>query len=754
MTALLTSGKPGFPHVWHLPELSPAARSQRYGQCTIEMPAVLTAGEYTTITFHFTMGEVGLTVGGRLRIAWRWPMDWHDLQTSDPAEAGYVTAVADTGADRTAELSVTFQQMGDLDPWMHCLDVELTAGTLVQGDTIRLVCGDRTQGGQGWRAPTCRVNAANFLLLVDPDHTDRWLHLTDPPSFAVVPGAPVRLIAVAPAEGMVNEAVDLLVRGEDQWGNPTPLGDGALELSGADFAHSSINPVFAVEQYTVTENPAVTRYALRFHQPGDYRLRATQPSTNLQADSNSVRIHAEQPRRQLFFGDLHSGQTEIGCGAGTLAEHYQFARDVAGLQFVTHQANDHYITLPLWEQTRELAVTFNEPDNFIVFLGCEWSPPTEDGGDRNVIYRDDETRLRRSGRFYTESEPDPEPDIPTAPEFHAAFADAQIMVNMHVGGRPTNLDYHVPALEPLAEIHSTHGTSEWFVMDALRRGYRVGITAGADGVTGRPGADHPGWRLNRNVRSGLTGVYATALTREGLWEAFQARRCYATTGARIRLWLEVDGHPMGAAYATEEQPLIHLTVQGTAAIERIDLLRGTDVLSSWQIAAHDEERLRVLWSGTERMGTARAQRVVWDGTLQLTAATLTDLQPIGLQSAVDRVQLQDAHTVTWQSATAGNHMGFTARLVDDGAGRGQLTTAPCSFDFALNSARLAPLVVDAGPVNKCVEVGPAPREDGPTAVDLSYRDTQPLSGEAPYWVRVVQVDQARAWSSPVYVTYQ
>jgi len=755
---LLTSGKPGFPHVWHLPDLATTERVQQYGQCSVEMPSVLTAGEYTTVSFHFTVGDMPMLKGSRLRVAWRWPLDWHDLQTSDPNGDGYIQATT----DKAVAMTVDFQQMGDLDPWMHCIDVTITDGTLTQGETIHLICGDRAGGGRGWRAPTCRVNAAQFLLLIDPDQSDRWLRLADPPSFAVAPGQPTRLVAVAPAEGVVDEVVELLVRGEDRWGNPAHLyaalhenqriDDAALELTLTDLPHSSTNPAFAIEGYTVAENPAVVRCALRFQQPGDYRLRATVPPSNLQADSNLVRIHPERPAQQLFWGDLHSGQTEVGCGAGTLADHYHFARAVAGLQFVTHQANDHYITLPIWNHTRELATTFNEPDNFVVFLGCEWSPPTEDGGDRNVIYRTDETRLRRSGRFYTESDPDPEPDLPTAPEFHAAFANEQIMVNMHVGGRPTNLDYHLPSIEPLAEIHSTHGTSEWFVMDALRRGYRVGITAGADGVAGRPGADHPGWRLNRNVRSGLTGVYATALTREGLWEAFQARRCYATTGERIRLWLEVDGQPMGAAYTTEGQPLIKLTVQGTAAIERIDLLRGTDLLSSWQIAALDRDRLRVLWSGTEQMGTARAQRVVWDGTLQLRGGTFADLRPVSLHSPTDQVQLQESGVVTWQSATAGNSSGFTAQLVDGGAGQGAFIAAPCRFDFALNQVRLRPMVVDAGGVNRQVAIGPAPREDGPDSVEISYRDTKPLPGEAPYWIRVVQVDQARAWSSPVYVT--
>ena len=65
---------------------------------------------------------------------------------------------------------------------------------------------------------------------------------------------------------------------------------------------------------------------------------------------------------------------------------------------------------------------------------------------------------------------------------------------------------------------------------------------------------------------------------------------------------------------------------------------------------------------------------------------------------------------------------------------------------------LAPMVVDAGGVGRHVTVGPAPKEDGPRKVELTYRDTQQVGGMWPYWVRVVQIDQARAWSSPVYVT--
>ena len=121
---------------------------------------------------------------------------------------------------------------------------------------------------------------------------------------------------------------------------------------------------------------------------------------------------------------------------------------------------------------RRESAAANEEGRFVAFLGCEWSAYTPDGGDRNVMYRRDEPRLRRSGRFFTEDVPDQEPDLETATEFLAVMRNEEVFINMHAGGRPTNLDFHEPGIETLAEIHSTHGTSDWFVLDALRRGYR------------------------------------------------------------------------------------------------------------------------------------------------------------------------------------------------------------------------------------------------------------------------------------------
>ena len=237
---------------------------------------------------------------------------------------------------------------------------------------------------------------------------------------------------------------------------------------------------------------------------------------------NPIRIDSRPPMQRLFWGDLHAGQGEIGCGLGSVEHHFDFARQVAGLQFATHQANDHHVTGDMWQTVRRESVAAHDEGAFVAFLGCEWSADTPLGGDRNVVYFGDEPRLRRSGRFFTEDVADPEPDLTTATELPDAVREEQVLINLHAGGRPTNFAFHEPGVERLVEIHSTHGTAEWFFLDALRTGYRVGVAAGSDAVSGRPGADRPGARQIRNVPSGITAVYARDLTREGIWEAVQA----------------------------------------------------------------------------------------------------------------------------------------------------------------------------------------------------------------------------------------
>ena len=721
------TGEPDKGHVYHLSDISEADRIRQYGVAEIDIPAPITAGTAVDVKFRFTVAEADLSVGSALRVAWRWPFDWSDLQQTDPSGQNHLTV----STPNHVTIETRYERRGSLNPWHHDIDLRITSGTLKAGDLVEITCSQ-------WDAPTFATIDGYFLMLINLNGDNRWIRLVDPARFNIVPAKPDRLIAIAPADGIIGEQSTVRVRAVDIWENATAIEPPYLTCSDADVGEPQL-----CERYPVWE------YPVKWNAIGVHRMQAA--AGRLTCTTNPTRVTETAPQFRTYWGDLHAGQSEIGCGAGSLDHHYAYARDVAALQFTSQQANDHYMTRELWEHVRSVTPRHNVEGEFLAFLGCEWSPYTENGGDRNVIYLTDESRMRRSDRFFKEHDPDPESDLRRAPEFLDVFRKEKVLLNLHVGGRPTNLDWHAPEIEPLFEVHSTHATSEWFLFDAIRRGYKVGVTAGTDGVMGRPGACGPGRRITRNVHNGLTAVSAESLTQRSVADAFLQRKCYGTTGARILLDVSVNGQTMGSVIKGEEAPKISVRCEGTVSIERIDLYRDVDLIASEQIAVPDPNRLRLLWGGAREEGTAAAQRQIWDGTLRAESGEITDIEPVGLQCPLDVIE-RKGPVISWSSSTAGNDMGFTFSTHADETSFLHVTTEPCSFSRSLEEVRRKSVVVDAGGIARRIELGPAPARDSPMSAGFEFTDPDPQPGEHAYWVRITQTDRHRAWSSPIYVT--
>ena len=79
------------------------------------------------------------------------------------------------------------------------------------------------------------------------------------------------------------------------------------------------------------------------------------------------------------------------------------------------------------------------------------------------------------------------------------------------------------------KVHSSWGTFEWLLHDALKLRYRVGVVANSDGHKGRPGASYPGAGKFGAI-GGLTCFHMAYLSREALLDCMRKRRHYGTTG--------------------------------------------------------------------------------------------------------------------------------------------------------------------------------------------------------------------------------
>ena len=130
----------------------------------------------------------------------------------------------------------------------------------------------------------------------------------------------------------------------------------------------------------------------------------------------------------------------------------------------------------LKEQTR----AFHEPGRFVPFLGYEWSGTTPMGGDHAIFFFDEDSAIHRCSHWLQTDLSDVDTDRDHITKLHAQLRGAGALSLPHVGGRPANLEFHDPELEPVIEIHSKHGMFEWMIEESIGRNMKVGFVGGSD----------------------------------------------------------------------------------------------------------------------------------------------------------------------------------------------------------------------------------------------------------------------------------
>ena len=684
--------------------------------CTLRGPAV--AGSYQTCRLTYTAGFAGIDDTGSLKIVMRYATDAGRPQFDDPTAPNYVTAVASNGA----QLQLRYDLKDNIRPWGKTIHVKVLQGYLRKGDRITIVIGDQCGGSPGWRMQTFVEHTFELRVLVDRYAIYVYEQLPKSPTFRIVPGEPARLVAVAPT--LITPGRKFVARWklEDAWGNPVGR------------PRKLVHPGFT--------------------DSGNYTISISDEATGLASETNPILVRGDE-KYGRFWADLH-GQSEETVGSNSIDDYFKFARDYAFVDACAHQGNDFQITDDFWQEIQETTQRYNKPGRFVTFPGWEWSGNTGLGGDRNVLFRTEGGEISRSSRALVADSESAATCSETVEELFDRFENSQpeAMLIAHVGGRYADLGRHREVLESAVEVHSAWGTFEWMLDDAFRRGYRVAIVANSDGHKGRPGASYPGASTFGSY-GGLTCILAEQLDRDAVWDAYQSRRVYATTGARIALDVTADGNiPIGSVVDVTKQtiPEFQVNVCGTDSIERVEFRNAMRVLKIVRSYKSSDlgNRIKVLWRGATVRG--RGRQVAWDGGIKISGNRIQNFETINFHNVEKKCTQVGRSELQWQSLTTGGVAGVIVDLDKPNAGTLHVSTLQKQFSVDVSHLSTKGRSYELGGVGKSISVYRLPPRG--RRRELSFRFapkwTDLKRGDNPLYVCVVQEDGHMAWSSPIY----
>jgi hypothetical protein len=713
------------------------------GWTEVEPTGNFIAGSTASIKLTYHVGRFGIDDGGAIRIARRWVSDAESPQCDYPQESGY-TSVTTSGNVRLIKL---FDARKHIRPWRAALQIDIRDGSLKEGDIIEVNFGDRSFGSPGLRMQTFRETEHIFKVYVDCFGTGRYEEIEDSPVIRIIGGPAERIQVATPSYAVVGEPFDIFVRALDNWGNRSDNYNGRVSFSSTDLKATLPNDFTFKDCHMGArrlEGVSLNSIGLQTILVKD--------DGNREAISNPIIVHEEWPQYRLYWGDFH-GQTKETVGTGDPNEYFTFARDVSGVDFSSWQGNDFQVTKELWSTIKKKVKMYHEPGRFVTFLGYEWSGLTPAGGDHNIYFLGDEGDLHRSNHWLIEDKSDEDTNrYPINKLWETFRGRSDVMAIAHVGGRHANFDFFDQERVPLIEVHSHHGTFEWFLEEAINRGLVVGFVGNSDDHTCRPGLTLTADRFT--TQGGYTGIYSYDLTREALWEALWARRCYATTGDRIIVWVDIDGHMMGKKIGGSSPQEIQVRIKGTAPLHEVTIQRGVETIYRHPFAKPKEKKeklIKIEWSGARVK--SRPKRVNWKGGLILDKGRIVSFRKFAFDDPRQDINKVTNQRLEWNSTTGGDPDGVILKLDAPENAEVYFHTIPISFTFKPDEVRYDPMVIEVGGVNQRVKISSIKSGELPRNIDFTYFDKNPKPGMNAYWVRIVQADGAMAWTSPIYFEY-
>lgn len=557
--------------------------------CVCE-PSSCYAGEKGNFKFIYTP-STNLPKGAKLRFdlgTKGLPIDWKLPQTNPKDKKNLIWAQLPDGKGIGAKI---IEKNGGLSKlYEFVLTNEIKAG-----ETFTIFIGSPLTGEEnGSQAQLSVQRRRPFYLLVDPRGKNEF---KEQETFHMdIRGNILQNIRIlAPSLVVRNKRFDVLVRFEDEFGNLTSYApEGSLIELSYENQRENLN-----WKLFIPETGFINLPNLYFNDVGVYKIQLLNLKTNKKYFSAPIKCLAESPAL-IYWGLLH-GESEKNDSQENIESCLRQFRDEQPFQFygVSPFEKVEETSNEIWKLISTQVAEFNEDTRFASFLGFQY--PAEEGLRQIVYFKDQKPLLRHKdtksnmlGKIYKLLSPKEALSIP--------------QMTM-AKGFETDFSQFDPEMERVVEIYNAWGSSECSAKDgntrpirssskkglqetetgsiikALRNNCRFGFVAG--GLDDRGLFENLFEENQEQYSPGLTAILATEHSREALAQGLQTRSCYATTGPRIVVGLQIAGIGMGGELSTKTKPGLainrHITgyVAGVGPLKEVALVRNGTVIKTF-----------------------------------------------------------------------------------------------------------------------------------------------------------------------------
>ncbi|MGI9464134.1 MAG: hypothetical protein ACR2OM_09350 [Aestuariivirgaceae bacterium] len=752
----------------------------------------LIAGEWTEIVLDYEVGASGIADGAWIKATFKFYSDWALFQTTDPAGANYVSAEYQAGPCAEGQvpatvqsLKVRFDQKGHERPFQKAVIVDTVDGYLKPGDHIIIRLGDRRGGGPGTRVQTFVEEGFRFRCYIDPLGTSRFCDIPGDIVIDIVPGAPAKLAIAGTRMLRPGEPANLGVRAEDAWGNTCFDETAEIDVT----ASLDGKPVFDAK---VTPNADGWCFAgldgLPTDARGELAITATMRGRPEVAPATFyVTIDDNSPAPRLFYGDLHV-HSDNTVGINSTTYNLSYGRDIARLDYLGYTANDFQITKANWDDDVKLIDGLNVDGQFVCYPGTEWCGNSCAGGDHNVVFLHGRTpefpfdakgNIARSFEWNEDMQADTiMPGAWPLEELWATYIHDPEghLIMPHVGGRRCIMDWYHPVMDRLVEIGSAWGHFPWLYQEVAARGFKLGVSMNGDEHRGRCGGGVPGTAVF-GTKGGVTGLVCDKLDRKTVGEALRARRTWATTGERLVALAWCDKHLMGEEFDHKGEAEIEYRFLGDMGWDEIALFDHTGLIASRNLqdeAGYSDTRIRVRFGGARIRD--RYRWADWRGRIDIRNGVIHNFEGLGLEHREETVWRASPTEIGFRTDTYGDtdtveiamsHLPH-ATIKVSGEIHGYVKVGNpldgnpfvhCpTFELEVSGQELirsGGVRKELGGVEMFVSIERISNSPMPRDVSGSFKVSPENGphGHRPVWLQGRQVDDAKAWTSAMYITF-